>query len=203
MATVEIVDASGNPLKLDVNGVQGLKPLTKVIVTGKVTEAAAPNLVLQAQSIHIAGTKNGWHALRQGAITLHCETFHVRLVSKHDGTPPEILTRLPFQRGCHGQAAQNLPVSRSTPSFLSRIYGFSTNHKTPRCRSSPTETPPAPRKDTHTQHAVPFSCSAPHEKHSTRNSTRLDMALNSQPGNPLAISRAHFTSLRCSSVNVS
>lgn len=55
-ATVQIVDGEGRPLKFDVNGVSGLKPMATVVVTGKIAkrdgEAA---LVINAEGIYIEG----------------------------------------------------------------------------------------------------------------------------------------------------
>lgn len=52
-ATVQIVDADGRPLKLDVQGMGGLNPMASIIVAGKVSSAAEGVLVVDAGGIFI------------------------------------------------------------------------------------------------------------------------------------------------------
>lgn len=55
-ATVQVVDAQGKPLKLSLDGVQGLKPTAEVTVRGKVASQAADGpLVVNATAIHVKG----------------------------------------------------------------------------------------------------------------------------------------------------
>ncbi len=46
MATVQVVNAEGQPLKAGLDGVHGLKPLAKVTVVGTVTQAEKGNLLV-------------------------------------------------------------------------------------------------------------------------------------------------------------
>lgn len=56
-ATVQIVDAQGKPLRLDLEGQHGLEPLATIIVTGEAapTEPGGP-LVINARSIYVEPT---------------------------------------------------------------------------------------------------------------------------------------------------
>ena len=54
MATVRVVGADGQPLKLGLQDVQGLKPLAKVIVVGTVAQAEKGNLLINAAGLHVA-----------------------------------------------------------------------------------------------------------------------------------------------------
>jgi hypothetical protein len=51
-ATVQIVGPDGKPLKLGVEGEHGLKPLTEVVVAGKVL-SAGENVVINAVGIYV------------------------------------------------------------------------------------------------------------------------------------------------------
>lgn len=52
--TIQIVDAAGRPLKLDVNGKHGLKPLAEVTIRGKVSQKPdEKSAVLDAEAIYI------------------------------------------------------------------------------------------------------------------------------------------------------
>ncbi|MHC4991519.1 MAG: hypothetical protein ACYTGC_11115 [Planctomycetota bacterium] len=53
MATVQVVDGSGNPLKRSLAGQQGLEPLKTVIVTGTVDTAESGAFVVNAETIHV------------------------------------------------------------------------------------------------------------------------------------------------------
>jgi hypothetical protein len=53
-ATIQIVGADGRPLKVGLEGVEGLEKLTKIIVKGKVAEqSGSGNLVVNASAIQI------------------------------------------------------------------------------------------------------------------------------------------------------
>ena len=53
-ATIQVVDASGKPLKTGLRGVHGIEPLKELVVTGKVKDAAGGNtLVIDATRIHV------------------------------------------------------------------------------------------------------------------------------------------------------
>ncbi|HVU64221.1 MAG TPA: hypothetical protein VHC70_09605 [Phycisphaerales bacterium] len=52
-ATIQVVGADGKPLRTSLNGVQGLKPLAKVTVTGTVADVAQGNLIVRAEGIHV------------------------------------------------------------------------------------------------------------------------------------------------------
>jgi hypothetical protein len=54
MATVQVVNAEGQPLKSGLEGVHGLKPLAKVTVVGTVTQADGKNLLVKADGIYVA-----------------------------------------------------------------------------------------------------------------------------------------------------
>jgi hypothetical protein len=53
-ATIQVVDASGAPLKLNVKGQNGLKELSDVIIVGKVAQAQGAVLVVNASGMYIA-----------------------------------------------------------------------------------------------------------------------------------------------------
>jgi hypothetical protein len=54
-ASVQFVDAAGNPLATDLEGFAGLKGLSEVTVLGRVADSSTPeNLILEAESIYIA-----------------------------------------------------------------------------------------------------------------------------------------------------
>lgn len=53
-ATVELVDAEGRPLKVDLEGAHGLAPLSEVVVRGTVGPRPDPGvLVIHADAIHV------------------------------------------------------------------------------------------------------------------------------------------------------
>lgn len=55
-ATVQVVDAAGVPLKIDVKDANGLKPLTEVIIVGTVAQRDdAGNLVINATGVFVGG----------------------------------------------------------------------------------------------------------------------------------------------------
>jgi hypothetical protein len=53
-ATVQVVDAAGAPLKVDVKGQNGIKELSDVIVVGKVAQAEGKVLVVNATGMYVA-----------------------------------------------------------------------------------------------------------------------------------------------------
>lgn len=52
-ATIRVVDAKGDPVRIDVKGQHGVKELSEVIVTGKVSAVESGVLVVDATSIHV------------------------------------------------------------------------------------------------------------------------------------------------------
>ena len=55
IATIQLVDASGRPLKESMRGVNGLKELSFLTVTGTIAEGSnANNLLINADKIHVA-----------------------------------------------------------------------------------------------------------------------------------------------------
>lgn len=54
MATIQVADASGKPLKASLRGVNGLKPLSKVIVAGEVATVTDNVLIVNAKKIFVA-----------------------------------------------------------------------------------------------------------------------------------------------------
>ena len=54
-ATIQIVDADGKPLRLDLSGSQGLSPLTRLTVAGEIASRAGGTLVINARKIYVAG----------------------------------------------------------------------------------------------------------------------------------------------------
>lgn len=53
MATIQVVDNSGRPLKVPIEGVNGLKPLTEVVVQGTVSKRDNNFLVVNAHNIFV------------------------------------------------------------------------------------------------------------------------------------------------------
>lgn len=53
MATVQVVDPSGKPLKIPIEGVNGLKPLSEVVVKGTVAKRDNNFLVVNAHNIFV------------------------------------------------------------------------------------------------------------------------------------------------------
>lgn len=53
MATVQIVDEQGSPLRADIAGKHGLKELAQVVVEGTVASADGPNLVINATRVYV------------------------------------------------------------------------------------------------------------------------------------------------------
>ena len=55
-ATIQIVDASGRPLKTGLRGINGIEPLKELVVVGTVKDGSdANNLVINATGIHVKG----------------------------------------------------------------------------------------------------------------------------------------------------
>ena len=54
-AMIQVVDASGAPMKLALKGQHGLKELSDCTITGKVAQAEGPVFVVNATGIYIAG----------------------------------------------------------------------------------------------------------------------------------------------------
>jgi hypothetical protein len=52
-ATVQVVDAAGAPLRMNLQGENGLKELSKVTVVGKVVQVEGPNVVINATGMHV------------------------------------------------------------------------------------------------------------------------------------------------------
>lgn len=52
-ATVQVVDAAGAPLHLNLKGQNGLKELSEVVVVGKVTQVEGPVLVISATGMFV------------------------------------------------------------------------------------------------------------------------------------------------------
>ncbi|MBI5252258.1 MAG: hypothetical protein HY912_22415 [Desulfomonile tiedjei] len=52
-AAIQVVDNTGRPLKVSIEGVNGLKPLTEVVVQGTVAKRDNNFLVINAQSIFV------------------------------------------------------------------------------------------------------------------------------------------------------
>lgn len=57
-ATVQVVDAAGNPLRTGLKGAHGLKELSEVIVQGTVKEAKDKVLIINAKGLYIVPPKN-------------------------------------------------------------------------------------------------------------------------------------------------
>ena len=53
-ATIQIVDAAGKPLRLDLSGKQGLSPLARLTVAGEIASRDGGTLVINARTIHVA-----------------------------------------------------------------------------------------------------------------------------------------------------
>jgi hypothetical protein len=53
MATVQVVDATGKPLKVPIEGINGLKPLSEVVVKGTVAKRDNNFLVVNAHNIFV------------------------------------------------------------------------------------------------------------------------------------------------------
>lgn len=54
-ATIQVVDASGRPLKTGLRGVNGIEPLKELVVVGKVRGQEASTLVVDATGIYVKG----------------------------------------------------------------------------------------------------------------------------------------------------
>lgn len=52
-ATIQFVSANGQPIRADLNGVHGLKPLAIVSVVGTVAEGNGTSLVINADSLYV------------------------------------------------------------------------------------------------------------------------------------------------------
>jgi len=52
-ATVQIVDAEGQPLRIDLDGRHGMSPLAEVTVAGEVAHRDGGSLVINARKIHV------------------------------------------------------------------------------------------------------------------------------------------------------
>jgi hypothetical protein len=57
MAAVQVVDGSGRPIKASVKGVNGLKPLARVVVAGRVAQVNDKVLVVNAEKIFVDSAK--------------------------------------------------------------------------------------------------------------------------------------------------
>jgi len=55
VATIQVVDADGRPLKVPVKGVNGLKAMSEVIVSGTVAKRNENFLVVNARNIFVSG----------------------------------------------------------------------------------------------------------------------------------------------------
>ena len=55
MATVQVVDGKGKPLNVSVKGVNGLNPLSEVVVRGLVAKQDGKTLIVNAQNIFVSG----------------------------------------------------------------------------------------------------------------------------------------------------
>lgn len=53
MATVQVVDAGGQPLKTSLEDTHGLAPLKTIVVVGTVGETEGGNFVVNAETIHV------------------------------------------------------------------------------------------------------------------------------------------------------
>lgn len=53
VATVQVVDINGRPLKVSLDGVNGLKPASDVIVLGTVAQKGKNFMIVNAKSIHV------------------------------------------------------------------------------------------------------------------------------------------------------
>ncbi len=53
IATVQVVDNSGKPLKVSIEGISGLKPLTEVVIQGTVAKRDNNFLIVNAQNIFV------------------------------------------------------------------------------------------------------------------------------------------------------
>lgn len=58
MATVQVADRSGRPLKVSLLGANGLQPLTKVVVSGTVATLNQQVMVINAQHIFVSKGQN-------------------------------------------------------------------------------------------------------------------------------------------------
>jgi hypothetical protein len=56
VATVQVVDGAGKPLKATLQGANGLKPMSEVIVRGVVAKRDTGYMVLNAQNIYVVGS---------------------------------------------------------------------------------------------------------------------------------------------------
>lgn len=54
MATIQVVDGSGKPLKASIQGKNGLKPLSEVVVEGKVATLTDTVMIVNAEKIYVA-----------------------------------------------------------------------------------------------------------------------------------------------------
>lgn len=53
MATIQVVDSSGRPLRVPIDGINGLKPLAEVVVRGTVAKRDKNFLIVNAQNIFV------------------------------------------------------------------------------------------------------------------------------------------------------
>jgi hypothetical protein len=56
LATVQVADEKGNPLKVPIKGVNGLQPMSEVTVVGKVAKANSKLLIINAKNIFVANS---------------------------------------------------------------------------------------------------------------------------------------------------
>ncbi|MDY7110323.1 MAG: hypothetical protein SYC29_16965 [Planctomycetota bacterium] len=53
LATVQLVDETGRPLRMSLNGTRGLAPMKDIIVVGTVSQADGPAFVIDARGIYL------------------------------------------------------------------------------------------------------------------------------------------------------
>lgn len=53
MATIQVVDSSGHPLRVSIDGINGLRPLAEVVVQGTVAKRDKNFLIVNAQNIFV------------------------------------------------------------------------------------------------------------------------------------------------------
>jgi len=52
-ATIQVVDATGAPLRTNLKGEHGIQELSKITVVGKVAQIDGPNIVINATGMHV------------------------------------------------------------------------------------------------------------------------------------------------------
>jgi hypothetical protein len=53
LATVQLVDEAGRPLRMSLNGTRGMAPMKHIIVVGTVSQSDGPAFVINASGIHV------------------------------------------------------------------------------------------------------------------------------------------------------